>query len=68
MAAGPQRRREPAPHLLAHARGLELALQHRAAELGQQTSGQMIDADTVKAVQAVIADEFRKLAEELHHW
>ena len=75
MAAGPQRRATPAPHLNAHLAPLERALHERArvlmaaAEEGPGDDSHDPAADEFQAaVFAVVAVEFKALARELHHW
>lgn len=74
MAAGPQRRATPAPHLLAHVRGVELALQERAKALTDEVLATPESDDTdmivsvTSAIKAQIAQEFLALAAELHFW
>jgi hypothetical protein len=67
MAAGPRRRDEPVKHLLAHLRPLELALEYRAGELERRADE---DSETPgdTAHMEWLAEEFRELAAELHHW
>lgn len=69
MAAGPQRRPVPVPHLMAHIRPVELALQERARVLEDRAielekSGPADEIGTSR----LLAAEFRALAAELHHW
>jgi len=77
MAAGPQRRTTPAPHLSAAAVPVELALLARAEFLSLRASQRnavnqayIMDngPDIESAVDMRIAEEFRALAEELHWW
>ena len=66
MAAGPQRRTTPAPHLSAAAVPVERALLARA----QAIEDERIPDGPVETytTQTIIAAEFRKLADELHWW
>jgi hypothetical protein len=76
MAAGPQRAAEP-HHLNAHIAPLERALLARAEFLSLRASQRNAinwasimenGPDIESAVDVRVAEEFRALAEELHHW
>jgi hypothetical protein len=70
MAAGPQRRKDPVPHLMAHIAPVERALNERARMLEIKAAEVAIAplSGDVGAVYRDLAAEFRALAEELHHW
>jgi hypothetical protein len=89
MPAGPQRRQNPTPHLVAHIVPVERALRARADEISSADGLSRIAAAVrqqarihgITAVQAnglagvlagvlagALADEFRALADEMHHW
>ena len=71
MAAGPQRKTIPAPHLLAPVPGIERALRYRAEVLGEEAKALAGTGDVSAAacdVKAEIAQQFRALADEFHHW
>jgi hypothetical protein len=71
MAAGPQRRVQPAPHLLPQADSVEKALLERARVLEEQAN-EVAEGSRRPAVDEAVARfmarEHRALAEELHHW
>ena len=65
MPAGPQRRKDPAPHLGPHIVPLELALRHRADVLEAEST--RVGPTSLLTLQTIAA-EFRALADEMHHW
>jgi hypothetical protein len=70
MAQGPQRRAEPVRHLNAHIAPVERALIARAKAIEEQaaTAPEGPDGELLQAIMEAVAGEFRKLADELHHW
>ena len=71
MAAGPQRRTTPAPHLLAPMPGIERALRYRADVIDDEAKA-LAEIGEVSAAacdaKVEIAQQFRALADEFHHW
>lgn len=65
MAAQPQRRPVPVPHLGPHIVPVERALKARAEAI--ETSAGSVN-EPPEQTRAWLAAELRALAEELHHW
>ena len=69
MAPEPQRRQQRRTHLDASVAPVERALLARAAALDKELEGYEGSEWTPLAdVYMLMRDEFRALAEELHHW